>query len=116
MNMEEFKFGMTLEEVLETYKIPVPPNVSKELLREVVCVGGMNLIDALRSKNQVSIQKKIKEYFSSNLFVGDIQIISCRFARKQPGYRYWLELKYTPTPKSPKRISLILGYDTNINL
>lgn len=114
--MGEFKFGMTLGEVLETFELPIPHQVSEELLREIVCVGGMNLIHDIMNKKNVTMQKNLKEYFSSKFFEGDIQIIAYKLANKLPGYRYWLELRYTPTPNNPKRIALQLGYDTNIQL
>lgn len=114
--MGEFRFGMKLGEVLETFEIPIPNYVSEELLNEIVCVGGINLIHDIMNKRNVTIQKKLKEYFSSNLFAGDIRIIAYTLVHKLPGYRYWLELRYTPTPKNPKRITLQLGCDTNTYL
>lgn len=92
----KYEKGMNLRRLLETYNVPINPEVPDKILDEpLIPLGGDFLKDI--KQESAEIDEKISKYLASEKFVKDSkEAFSQLFTEKRLECNdYWLEILYT---------------------
>lgn len=91
----KFHIGITLKKLFEEYNLPVPQELTSEILEEPLSAYGETLISDLQEAKQ-EMDAKIASYLSSEQFIADAIQATKELAKRQDfPADFWLQIKYT---------------------